>query len=566
MQSEKNIFERLYSIGKRLTSSLDTEEVLYSILECAVQEVDGELGWISLVEDGRFLKIVTSYGIESECLPGRISFSRGITGLVAQTGELYYSPDVTKEERFIKVSDTVMSEVAVPLIISGTVLGVFNIESPRRDAFNEKQLQLISALAEQAAIAVRNAEQYGKIDAELKCSMEKLEEKVQALKMLSEVVSCINSSIDLDTVLRTIIEKVKEVTQGAECQLLIRNADTGRFSIHTPFDLEGGLSEGADVDADRGITGWVIKHKKVLNIPDVTRDRRYRCWIPSTRSEIAIPLLNDTDLIGVLNIESPHTHAFDRDMVEILRMLAAHAASAVYNAELFEKYRKTRESLEFSNHMASMGEFTADLIHWFGNKSGLILGCAENISAESEGNPSIEEDICIIKKHMSEVADMKKRILGKDEEEETAAADVSNIVRDCIADAASPLVETGKLESSLACTVKPRALKKAINEIIENGIEAVRDSEDGRVTVSAFRRGARICIRVSDTGPGFPREKLPVLFRPFFTTKKERHGTGMGLWLCYRALKSMNGRIEAEGDSGEGLTFTILLGSLHAEE
>ena len=85
----------------------------------------------------------------------------------------------------------------------------------------------------------------------------------------------------------------------------------------------------------------------------------------------------------------------------------------------------------------------------------------------------------------------------------------------------------------------------------------------GRVTVSARIEDGRAAIAIRDNGPGFPREKLPTLFRPFFSTKKETHGSGMGLWLCYRAMKAMGGEILVDGDVGTGVAFTLWLEQQH---
>jgi signal transduction histidine kinase len=77
----------------------------------------------------------------------------------------------------------------------------------------------------------------------------------------------------------------------------------------------------------------------------------------------------------------------------------------------------------------------------------------------------------------------------------------------------------------------------------------------------------RVCIDITDTGPGISEEHLPHIFEPFFTTKDEGKGTGLGLSLAYRIIQNHGGHIHAESSPGKGTTFTIELpiGSKHDE-
>ncbi len=379
------------------------------------------------------------------------------------------------------------------------------------------------------------------------------------LKALSETASSINSTLDLDEVLSNIMGKAKELAGGAECQLLLMEEETGRLIIHTPFRLESGLSEGSEVNPEEGITGWVLNNREILNIPDVSKDSRYRRWIPDTKSEIALPLINDGNLIGVMNLESPNTNAFHKDMVEILKTLAAYATTAIRNAELFAKYKKTTQRLAFSKYLASVGEVASELIHWFGNKAGLIIGCAESIRAEAGDNPSIQEDIDIIKRHMSEVLEMKKRILGGSTAEENETIPVADFLCETLKIFDEQTVTLTPPSEELTCQGKREHLKNVIHTIIENSIEACQGQEDFRIEVSSLAEGESTIIRIRDNGPGYPKESLGQLFKPFFSAKKSNDSTGMGLWLCYRTLKMMNGEVRVDGDTGKGLTFNIRL-------
>lgn len=100
-----------------------------------------------------------------------------------------------------------------------------------------------------------------------------------------------------------------------------------------------------------------------------------------------------------------------------------------------------------------------------------------------------------------------------------------------------------------------------MNHVIMNLILNAAQAMDGRGTLrikTALKdAGERILFEISDTGPGISPDILPRIFEPYFTTKKEGQGTGLGLSLVYRIIENHNGQIQARSTPGEGTTFTI---------
>jgi signal transduction histidine kinase len=116
--------------------------------------------------------------------------------------------------------------------------------------------------------------------------------------------------------------------------------------------------------------------------------------------------------------------------------------------------------------------------------------------------------------------------------------------------------------------VKVRAsrltLNRALRNLIINAVDAMKDG--GEIIIDCSQVGESIIITVSDTGSGIPEEIRANVFNPFFTTKENRNGGGLGLYIVYNEISKLNGKITVESEIGVGTTFTILLPVKRGEE
>jgi diguanylate cyclase (GGDEF)-like protein len=148
----------LYEAAKATSASLELEAVLNSLVQVTCQAFGYEQGALLLLDDrSGDLVVEAIYGYAPGTRGYRIPAGKGVTGWVARTGKAEIVADVRKDPRYIGVNEQVRSEIAVPLISEGRVIGVFNVESPRRGAFGERDLRVLTALAGYATIAIENA-------------------------------------------------------------------------------------------------------------------------------------------------------------------------------------------------------------------------------------------------------------------------------------------------------------------------------------------------------------------------------------------------------------------------
>jgi len=149
----------LFEVGKKLASSLDVDSSLKMILDSVRDVIGFNAGGVYLLEeDSESLYTVYAEGYcEEEGLDVALKFGRGLVGWVAKTGEPLIVPDVTQNEIYVNCHHETRSEIVVPLRIENRVLGVMNLESNRPAAYDEGSLELLTALAGQAAISVERA-------------------------------------------------------------------------------------------------------------------------------------------------------------------------------------------------------------------------------------------------------------------------------------------------------------------------------------------------------------------------------------------------------------------------
>jgi len=148
----------LYEAAKTISSSLEVETVLDNLVQVPCRAFGYEYGAILLADDRTGDLIVeATYGYPAGFHGYRIPSGKGVTGWVQRTGKAEIVADVRRDPRYIGIDDRVTSEIAVPLISEGRVIGVFNIESTRRSAFGPRDLGILSALAGYATVAIQNA-------------------------------------------------------------------------------------------------------------------------------------------------------------------------------------------------------------------------------------------------------------------------------------------------------------------------------------------------------------------------------------------------------------------------
>jgi PAS domain S-box-containing protein len=156
----------LYDIGKELTSTVEIDIVFSKILMYLSETLGYERAGILLLDEHtKTLEVkATTKPFTKSKRQVKVKPGKGITGLVARTGKPYIVKDVKKEHRYVPLDKNTKSEVTVPLKVGNKIIGVINVESYKRDTFDEDDVRLLTLIANQAAIAIDNSNLYSSLE------------------------------------------------------------------------------------------------------------------------------------------------------------------------------------------------------------------------------------------------------------------------------------------------------------------------------------------------------------------------------------------------------------------
>ncbi len=331
------VLSKMAEIGETINASLDLDEVLSHAAAQIKSLIDYEVFAVALLdENSRELIFRFAIGHRHEVVENwRIPVGQGIIGTAAATGRPVRVGDVHQDPRYLNALDSVQSELAVPLLLQGRVVGVLDIESSQRDYFTRDQQNILAMLATRIASAIENARLF-----------ERAKRQADTLLLLNEVARETNTLLDVEGVLRRAAEMVKRVIDYQIFAILLydEQARVFRHKINVKFGQR--IQERSVVAPHEGIVGAAATLRRPVVVPDVSFDPRYISLNAETRSELAIPLLYKNRVIGVMDIESPQLNYFTSDHVQALSILAAHLAVSIENARLYEQVAKDEARME----------------------------------------------------------------------------------------------------------------------------------------------------------------------------------------------------------------------------
>jgi GAF domain-containing protein len=502
-------------------------------------------------------------------------------GRAILTGRLVAIPDVVSEPGYgiaeLAQVTGFRSVVAVPLIRDERPIGVINVGRPEPGHFSENQIALLQTFADQAVIAIENA----RLFRELETRTRELTRSVGELKALGEVGQAVGSTLDLETVLRTIVARATELAGmdgGA-----IYEYDEGReeFHLHTtdrlPAEVVAAL-RASPIPKGEGAIGRLAVSAEVVAIGDIADENVYRSRVRKIllrtgyRSLLAVPLLREDHLLGGLVVNRKTTGEFAPQVIELLKTFATQSALAIQNARLFREIEDKSRQLEVASRHKS--EFLANMSHELRTPLNAIIGFSEVLAERMFGEINDKQaeylaDILESGRHLlsliNDILDLSKIEAGRMELEPSEFSLPSAI------DNTLTLVRerAQRREIRLGRSLDPdvgnvsadeRKVKQVLLNLLSNALKFT--PEGGRIDVGVAVRDGMAEISVTDTGVGIAPEDLGAVFEEFRqvgTAAKKVEGTGLGLAISRKFIELHGGRIWVTSTPGVGSTFAFTL-------
>jgi GAF domain-containing protein len=325
----------LPEISKQIISETDENIILQRFISGVINLTNTRTGIIHLIGDDE-RSIVRSYPYPTQFAPlaPRMSKKDGVTRQVIETGQTFKFPDVTEDKRVDpKLHKYIRSMIAVPMKIEQKVMAVLFLHDKKPRSFSETECLLLETLANQAAIAIKNA----RLSKQIRTRHDK---QIKAVHQICKsIVNPTNIGDVLDGIMASVLTLWERLNYCEIClfykekEKLISVAERGIIMRH----------EYREIAVGEGIVGWVAQNKRSQLIMDVSRDSRFLEVLDRGKngSEIAVPMLKGDELIGVLNIEHPQKNAFNKTDLALAEAIAELAAVAIVNAgdmlELFDR-------------------------------------------------------------------------------------------------------------------------------------------------------------------------------------------------------------------------------------
>jgi GAF domain-containing protein/two-component sensor histidine kinase len=570
------------------SSPTDTQPVFDTIAQRAVRVCDGRQCSVYQL-DGALVRFVAHYGLPPEALE---AFQRVYPlTLDADTlavrsihdGAVVHVPDLVTDlsetSRRFGEAGGFRSAVVVPMLRSGRAVGAIGIGRGGPDGaprpFTEKEIALLQTFADQGVIAVENV----RLFRELETRTRELARSVEELRALSEVGRAVSSTLDLPTVLATIVARAVQLSGTSSGVLYEYDEATQTFHLQASHQTEAEVVEAlraSPIQVGEGATGRAVAQRTPVEVVDILDDQQFRTGLRTIltrlgyRSVLSIPFLAEQRILGALTVSRREPGHFPPDTVNLLQTFATQSALAIQNARLFREIEAKGRELEVASRHKS--QFLANMSHELRTPLNAILGYTELMVDGIYGDlPQKAGDVMAridrSGKHLlgliNDVLDLSKIEAGQ---LELALADYSlaEMVNAVMTQVESLAGEKGLL---LQATVAPnlpagRGDERRLAQVLLNLVgNALKFAEAGAVRIGAYQEGDAFVVSVADTGPGIAEADRQRIFEEFqqadSSSTRKKGGTGLGLSIARRIVELHGGRIWVESTVGRGSTFSF---------
>lgn len=303
-----------------LETVLEHAQELVGFDHCALMLYEPETGTLRV-------RVARGYGARLEDVR-RLTLGRGegLSGWAAEHRQVVRVGNVLEDERYVAGLDSARSNLAVPLIAGNEVAGVLNVESEHMDAFSDRDEHILTVFGAQAALAILAHR-----------SASELKGRIRQLDVLYRISQLASEGEEIDAVLDRIVRITEDLIPEGRSAILLLDEDGGGLRVRASREYQDGVEE-LRIPLGKGVTGRAAE----TGIPVVVQDVRAQAtdYIPGVvdaRSEIAVPLLVEGGVVGVLNVESTRPHSFPEEDVRTLSVIAQQAAAVVRAAQLYEE-------------------------------------------------------------------------------------------------------------------------------------------------------------------------------------------------------------------------------------
>jgi signal transduction histidine kinase len=567
-------------------SPTDVQPVFDIIAERAMNLCDAEVTVVSRV-DGELIRLAALNGatqagvaaigrafpmrLSAETITARTVRSRAVVNVfdvLAVPG--YETREAAKEGRF-------RGSLGVPMLCEGEVIGAIFVSRAQPGVFSDRQVELLKTFADQAVIAVQNV----RLFKQLETRTQQLTRSVGELEALGEVGRAVSSTLDLETVLSTIVTRATQLTGMDGGSLYEYDEMREEFHLHTADRLPHELVEALRATPMRkgeGALGRMAVTHELVEIQDIADETTYQSRVREHlirlgyRSLLAVPLLREDHLLGGLAVNRKHPGKFAPEVIELLRTFATQSALAIQNARLFREIEQKSRELEAASRHKS--EFLASMSHELRTPLNAIIGFSEVLSERMFGDINEKQaeylaDILESGRHLlsliNDILDLSKIEAGRMDLDPTAF-DLPTAIENTLIlvreRAQRRGIDLARIVDHRLGIIRAdeRKVKQVLLNLLSNALKFT--PEGGRILLRADIEDRAARVSVTDTGVGIAPEDQKTVFEEFRqvgSSARKIEGTGLGLAISRKLIELHGGKLWVDSKVGEGSTFAFTL-------
>ena len=463
------------------------------------------------------------------------------------------------------VAEGLGSFVSVALISQNELIGALNLGfEASKPRFTQEHRAIARQVADQLAIAIQQARLY-----------EQVQRRVDELVFLEHVGRTVTSSLDLEQILATVMEKTALVLKAEACSILLLDKESKELVFRAAAGPRSDKVKGLRMPLGQGIAGQVIQQGRPLLAHNVKDDPHFYPDIDAstgfiTRSVLAVPLEVKEKAIGVIEAMNKATGNFGQTDVKLLSSIARWAAIAIENVQLMEQASETQILRELDRLRS---ELIANVSHELRTPLGLIKIFATSLQREETSFDreirqrflhGIEDETDKLEEIVDNLLDLGRldsERLRLDKQPTDLGELAERVLQAMRAQFTGHRFVYDLPPTPLVARVDAQRVEQVLRNFLTNAIKY--SPVGGAIAVQGYQDEGEVLISVSDEGIGIPSQEQEKIFERFYrvdnkVTRRVR-GAGLGLSVCQGIIEAHEGRIWFESTPGAGSTFYCLL-------
>jgi signal transduction histidine kinase len=477
--------------------------------------------------------------------------------------------------------------------------------------------ELNEAREQQAATALENS----RLLNELQQRTDDFARSVDELRALGEVSQAVNSTLELDAVLSTIVAKAVQLSRTEAGAIYGYDEWAQEFRLRATFGMDHHLIEALNeqhIGFDEPNVALAFTHREPVQVADLLEEARSEVddivLRAGYRARLVAPLVRGNDVVGMLVVRRRRPGRFTQQTVELTKAFAAQSALALLNAQLFESVetrtrdltktlqdlRNAQDRLVQTQKLASLGQLTAGIAHeiknplnFVNNFSAVSIDLIDELQEalktgnDDKSRAEISELAATLRGNLAKIVQHGKRadsivrnmlMHSREGSGEHRPVSINALVEESLnlayhgaraeTSAFQIVLERSYDPAAGEADLYPQEITRALINFIANGFYAAvkrkaaadNDGYQPELSATTCDQGDRVEIRIRDNGIGMAPDVKEKMFNPFFTTKPTGEGTGLGLSISHDIIvKQHSGTIEVATGFGEFTEIRILL-------